>query len=346
MIWLSWRQFRAQTLTALGLLAVLVIGLVVLGLQMRHSWNVDVVGCEALDNCGRVQAHFRDQYQTPVSLLSLLLLVVPAILGAFWGAPLIARELETGTHRLAWTQSVTRTRWLAAKLGVVLLTGVVVAAAFALLLTWASDPFDDLAGTRFGALNFGSRNVVPIGYAVFALVLGVTIGLLVKRTLAAMAITIAAFIVVQIAMPFFIRPHLMPPVEESVAVNRASLARADGFGLVGEPPLNPDAPIPAGTTMQVDGYEIPGAWVLPAVLTVLDASDDPADPNMLDECFRRQGGPAAAGDCLATKNLHFNVSYHPGSRYWPFQGIELAIFTVLAAVLAGFCFRRIPRVVG
>src|SRR4029453_19308496 len=165
-----------------------------------------------------------------------------------------------------------------------------------------------------------SRNVVPIGYAVFALVLGVTIGLLVKRTLAAMAITIAAFIVIQIAMPFFIRPHLMPPVTESVAVNRESLAHADGFGLVGEPPLSPDAPIPAGTTMQVDGYEIPGAGVLPPVLRVLHGGDH-----------------GAAGDCLATKNLHFNVSYHPGSRYWPFQGIELSIFTVVAAVLAGFC---------
>jgi len=53
--------------------------------------------------------------------LGLVVLVVPALIGVFWGAPLIARELETGTFRLAWTQSVTRTRWLAVKLGVVVL---------------------------------------------------------------------------------------------------------------------------------------------------------------------------------------------------------------------------------
>ena len=42
---------------------------------------------------------------------------MPALIGAFWGAPLITREFEAGTFRLAWNQSVTRARWLAIKLG-------------------------------------------------------------------------------------------------------------------------------------------------------------------------------------------------------------------------------------
>ena len=60
-------------------------------------------------------------------LLGPLMLAVPALLGIFWGAPLVARELETGTYRLAWTQSVTRTRWLAVKVALVGLASVAVA---------------------------------------------------------------------------------------------------------------------------------------------------------------------------------------------------------------------------
>ena len=53
-----------------------------------------------------------------VALITLVL-VVPALIGMFWGAPLIAHELETGTFRLAWTQSVSRRRWLLVKMGLV-----------------------------------------------------------------------------------------------------------------------------------------------------------------------------------------------------------------------------------
>jgi len=40
--------------------------------------------------------------------LDFLVLAVPLLIGMFWGAPLISREFEAGTFRLAWTQGVTR----------------------------------------------------------------------------------------------------------------------------------------------------------------------------------------------------------------------------------------------
>jgi len=64
-----------------------------------------------------------------------IILVVPALLGIFWGAPLVANELETGTYRLAWTQSVTRKRWLAAKLGLVGLWSMAVAGLLSFIVT-------------------------------------------------------------------------------------------------------------------------------------------------------------------------------------------------------------------
>ena len=73
------------------------------------------------------------------------MLVLPALIGLFWGAPLIARELEAGTHRLVWNQSVTRTRWLAVKLGLLGLAAIAAAGLGSLAVDWWSDPLDKAA---------------------------------------------------------------------------------------------------------------------------------------------------------------------------------------------------------
>ena len=70
-----------------------------------------------------------------------LLQVTPVLIGIFTGAPLLARELESGTFRFAWTQGAGRTRWVLVKL--VLLAAAVTgaAAAFSLLFSWWYQPF-------------------------------------------------------------------------------------------------------------------------------------------------------------------------------------------------------------
>jgi hypothetical protein len=96
----------------------------------------------------------------------------------------------TTTDRLVWNQSVTRTRWLAVKLTLLTLISMTVTGLYSLLLTWSASRPDQLIGERFGALTLASRNVAPIGYAAFAFVFGTVIGLLVRRTLPAMALTL------------------------------------------------------------------------------------------------------------------------------------------------------------
>jgi hypothetical protein len=71
----------------------------------------------------------------------------PAVIGIFWGAPLIARELETGTFRLAWTQSITRTRWLAVKLALTGLVAMAVTEALGLMYGWWAAPIAQAAGS-------------------------------------------------------------------------------------------------------------------------------------------------------------------------------------------------------
>ena len=168
-------------------------------------------------------------------------LLAPAVIGIFWGAPLVARELEAGTHRLVWNQSVTRTRWLATKLGPDRAAAMVVAGVLSLLLSWWAGPIDDaqIAGrrrrrivgaSRIGPPLFISRGIAPIGYFLFAFALGVLAGTLIRRTVAAMAVTAVVFTLVQLAVPQFVRAHLNPVVT-TTTVTPDNLG---GFMLSGE----------------------------------------------------------------------------------------------------------------
>ena len=110
----------------------------------------------------------------------------------FWGAPLVARELESGTYRLAWTQSVTRRRWLSTRVALVGVAALAVAGVASWLVSWWFAPLDAVNMNRFDPGIFTARGIVAIGYAAFAFALGVAAGALTRRTLPAMAATLLA----------------------------------------------------------------------------------------------------------------------------------------------------------
>lgn len=329
MIWLTWRQFRGQALTAAAALAALTVSLVAIGLALRHSYDIHIVGCEATGSCDAGMNQLERQYLDLLQLSGVVVLGVPAIIGTFWGAPLISREFEHGTHRLVWNQSVTRTRWLAVKLGVIGLAAMALAGILSLLVTWAASPFDALAGGRFTAVNFAARNIVPPGYAIFAFVLGTVVGLFVRRLLPAMAITLAVFTAVQVLVPTAVRVHLLPPVTDTVAFS-ANVMRGGGAGLQLR-----------GGTVWITDYTVPGAWAISQTSELLTATGESIGRDRLQGCMRGAFDKDMA--CLTAMDLHFTSSYHPGSRYWPFQWIELAGFLGLSALLAGLGFWRIRR---
>jgi hypothetical protein len=161
MMWLTWRQHRAQVLGTVGL--VLLVGMVMLAL-------------------GRDAAAY-------LSWLP----VVPLLAGIFWGAPLLARELETGTHRLAWTQSVPRSRWLLAKVGWLGLAVTVTGLTLGLMTTaWLAAS----GGDRFAnSTYFGATGVAVGAWWLFSFLLGASAGGVVRRLLPAMVVTVAVFLV-------------------------------------------------------------------------------------------------------------------------------------------------------
>ncbi len=312
MIRLSWLQFRAQAVTAA---AALTAAAVILAATSPHRG---------------VNAGFSHWlYMAGIVVLYL----TPAMIGLFWGAPLISHELETGTYRLAWTQSVSRTRWLAVKLGLAALASMATAGLLSLMVTWWSGPIDQdnvFRNNRLSALPFGARDLTPVGYAALALALGVTVGLLLRRTVPAIAVTLVVFAAVQLAVPSGVRPHLFTPVR---AVSALSISDITDVG--------DNWP---GTSLFVGAKaDIPGAWVYsnqvttPGGSTFLGPEPQPCQP------LGKDGSSGACNAALARLHLRQVVTYQPASRYWAFQCAETGLYLVLALLLAGFCLWRVGR---
>jgi ABC-2 family transporter protein len=343
MIWLTWRQFRAQALTAVALLAATASYLVITGQQMHRAYAADLASCTLLNDCDSSLNQFQQNYSPAFHLSELLVMVVPALIGMFWGAPLIGRELETGTHEFVWNQSVTRTHWLTVKLSIVGLASVATAAIFSYLLTWWAGPLDSIAGDRFTAITFATRDIAPMGYAVFAFALGTTAGLLLRRVVPAMALTLAVFIGIQILVPTLVRPNLLHSTTVTFTINRTTASQISEIDMNG-----------GGAEIHMGPWPVPkGAWVISAP-PITDSAGRVVAAHDHPNCFptpgagastTKSGGPdlAQIAVCLAGYDLHESLTYQPAGHYWPLQWYETAMFLALASLLSGFCFWWIRR---
>lgn len=324
MTWLTWRQFRIPALSVFAGLAVIGVILAITGPQL----------------VGRTDYSDQDTLFGG-TILAIYLLV--AVTGVFWGVPLVTRELETGTHSLVWNQTVTRRRWLTTKLGVGVLAAMVAAALLSTAVTWWASPIDALTSqeTNSEALNrmspavFAARGIAPIGYAAFAFVLGVATGIVLRRTVAAMAVTLAVFAAVMFAVPFLVRPYILPPLEETVTLTASNISgiRGDDQGVIG---LIVDNPA--------------GAWVVGNETVDPNGAVVSPLPSSVGDCLPRPGSqpppnPGGVMGCvanaLAAGNYKQLVTYQPGYRFWPLQWLELGFFLALSTLLTWFCFRRL-----
>jgi ABC-2 family transporter protein len=347
MIRLSWRQFRMQAAVAFGVLIALAVVLAATRPHLAHLYDVFAkaqAACVSSGNCRDVGIKI-GTLDRLLELVGTGLVAVPALVGAFWGAPLIAREFESGTHRLAWTQSVTRTRWLAAKLTVVGLGSVAVSGLLSLMVTWWSTPVDSVRTNRFGAGMFGERNVAPLGYAAFGFALGIVAGLLIRRTLPAMATTLAAFLAVRIVFTLFVRQQLISPVHKALPLDAGSM----GFGSTnsGPPTLMPNPPNLPNTwiysTHIVDsaGHGLTAQFVNATCPSLgIPTGGPPPGSGGRIRVVVPAGVHSALEDCVTklSATYHEVVTYQPANRYWTLQWYETAIYLAAALVLAGFSF--------
>jgi ABC-type transport system involved in multi-copper enzyme maturation permease subunit len=337
MIWLTYRQFRTQAIVGAVTLVAAAIALTINGRMIANLWTDSGAGsCPATGDC-QAMTTFNHATNNGITITlfvlgTALLYLVPPLAGVFWGAPLVAREMETGTHRLVWNQSVTRDRWLAAKLGILCTATMAFAGILSLFVWWSSYRIDENVLTRLTPTLFGARGIVPIGYAAFAFVLGVAAGILIRRTVPAMAVTLATYIAAIGAMTLWGRAHLLPAKHLTLPLNLST-----DNGALQEFSINQ-----SGHDMRiVMDPGIKGAWVLQNQ-TIDRAGHVFTGPADMTQCGR-DNGPKSCFAWVNTLGLRQSVTYQPSGRFWALQWAETGVFLVLAALLVALGFWLLRR---
>jgi ABC-type transport system involved in multi-copper enzyme maturation permease subunit len=318
MIWLTWRQYRRQAFFTLAVLGVLAAIMIPTGLAMHAKYESSgLAACRAalgtasmitrtgsVADCESLSHQFQQQFGGMV-FVAVLFVILPVLVGVFFGAPLIAREVEQGTHRLVWTQGVSRLHWALVKFGLVGSITAVLAVGYALGVSWWFDPLVSATG-RLGYFAFDVQGVVPVAYTLFALALGIFAGTYWTKVLPAMGISLVGYAVVRVAIEVFARPRYLP-------------AQALTFA--------PDSSQTPNTAA--------GDWVMNQ--GVRNAAGDLVLPDaQIGPC-----GPEGCGNGGAGPGAYNWMEYQPGDRFWTFQGIETGVFALLTAALVFFAIRRV-----
>ncbi|WP_037261069.1 ABC transporter permease subunit [Kibdelosporangium aridum] len=282
MIWVTWRQQRLQIFAVVGIVAALSLVLVYLRSQA-------------------VNGALSDTNQLIVSYILLLLVVLPVLLGMFFGAPLFAREIEQGTHVFALTQSVSRTRWLITKAAMACGSLAVAMFVLGVVAAWAFEPMKSTMQTRLETGQFEAQGVVVGGYAILAFAVGATAGLVLRNTLAAMVVTLIMYGAVLLTLGQSVRENYAEPSYFEAPVNQVASQA--------EP----------GRSWQVDyGFVDATGKQFPLLSTRYCA----AEPNVR-ACFDR---------------MNFVASYskaHLPNQFWRFQFTELGLVLALSALVLG-----------
>ena len=319
MVWVTWRQHRAALAGVAILLGALAVYLWLAGLQIHHAYATDCHPGGSL----ACSINFSGRYGTTGILVSVFLQAVPVLIGAFAGAPVLARELETGTYRFAWTQGIGRWRWTLAKL--VLLAAVVTAAAgaFSVLYSWYNQPFFASGyAIPFSTRVFDLGEVAFAAWTLAAFSIGALAGMLIRRVVPAIAATLAAYAGLAAVTALYLRQHYMTPLLTS----------------------NPNLPGSAWSVSQ--WYTKGGKFAFPAQGGQLVRAVKQFCAGGITFNGRRAAGAfnGSPAQCLSRHGYTQWTSYQPASRFWAFQWIEggwlLALSVLLIAATVWLVRRR------
>jgi ABC-type transport system involved in multi-copper enzyme maturation permease subunit len=311
--WVTWRQHR---LALAGVVVVLGgVGLFMLfnGLAMRHAYtSLGLNTCGRLDGpiCQSQLSIFQQDYSSWGDHLPHLLTFLPGLIGVFVGAPLVARELESGTFRFAWTQGRSRVQWLVTKLVLLGVALGVLTLAFSALFTWWYAPLDAISGrmTTYGAYEVSG--LIFTGRTLFGFTLGALLGVVIRRTVPAMAATGAAWLAVVLSSLIYLRPLIRQPI---TAIGALAKGANSGSGSV---PVNAD---------------VVSHWIQDA------AGNHISDQQLFGQATATNGGLPSPQQYHAYLTQHHYsqwVSYRPNDWFWHFQILEASSYAILAVLLA------------
>jgi hypothetical protein len=332
MIWLTWRRHRPALFVMGGALIAIAVWMVVVG----HSFEVasrtrGPNGCFGnLVFCNGV-SHGWFSFQNQAGYLDVFLFMVPCVLGIVLGAPLVAGELQSHTNRLAWTQSISRSRWLVIKWSVVGLSAIALAALLQVVAQWWSGHVlvnfletSSVPGTdRIAPRLFGITGIVPIAYTLFAFALAVALGAIFRRTLWAVVGTIIGYAASAVLLVFNIRPYrLFSPV------------------------FVPQLTGPNGTSVAFMPQTVLSrpAWSLGFGFRLFPGVVSPYSANEIAQrCQDRNYNYAPYLRCLASHHVQMGSFYQGANRYWPLQWSEAGIYLAATLVLFGLTLWAVRR---
>jgi hypothetical protein len=314
MAWITWRQHRLAVAGVVAVLGAASVYLYITGEQLRHQGFISY-------GAGPV-----------LSITAVLFQAIPPLIGAFVGAPVLARELETGTFRFTWTQGFGRARWTVATLAPLALAVTVAAAAFGFVFSWSYGPQIDGNPilSPLAATTFDLHEVALAGWTLVAFAIGTVAGIGIRRVVPAMFATLVAWSGLAVLTGAFLRRHYEAPLVTS------NFTLPDGAWIESQRWAQAGQPVSLSTVDQV--LRKIGAMVAaPGHLGQLPAAGSQSAP-----------APGPGSVSPAQYLLHHGITqlttYQPASRLWPFQWIEggwlLALSLLLMAAAVWLVRRR------
>jgi len=326
-----WRQHRIALAGVAVLLGALAVWLWIAGSSVHHDYAA-VAACHPASSpgCQDLASAFNGTWNV-MSYWAIFLQLLPALIGAFAGAPVLARELETGTFRFAWTQGFERWRWALAKLTALAVVLAAATFAFSVLLSWCYQPYLGASNQDLGIYGnsplvtvFSLREVAFPAWTVAAFAIGALAGMLIRRVVPAIVTALAVYAGLAIAAAAFLREHYLTPLVTS------------------------DSNVPGTTWITGQWWTKDGRFAF--------AGDPPA--SLINQCSFPQspagkgggvaggGGPSSVNpfaQCLAPHGYAQWNSFQPASRFWPFQWIEGGWLLLLAALLIAVTLWLVQR---
>jgi hypothetical protein len=311
--WVSWRQYRIALISAVVFLGVLAVYLLVMGLKIRSAY-ASVASCHPANStaCLDVSSLFSNAYYLTGEITAALLQVVPVLVGVFAGAPILARELDSGTSRFAWTQGAGRIRWTIARLALPAVTVTAATAAFSQLFGWFYYPF--FAGGLDGPLApqfFDLTGVAFAAWTLAAFAIGALAGVLIRRAVPAMVASMAAWAGLLAATLLFLRRHYEAPL----------ITKSGG------PPGSGTSP-----------WVISQWWTGPngkpvSYSTIMQLAQQPS--LLHGPTHHVKGGPGGGSIFQGLFQHGYTewASYQPADRFWTFQWIEGGWLVALSLLL-------------
>ena len=324
MAWVTWRQHRMALAGVAALLGAGAVYLLIMGLAIHHSYAA-VTACHPASSgaCGNLLGNFLTAYWTGAQITSVVLQLVPVLIGAFVGAPVLARELETGTFRFIWTQGFGRARWAAVKLTLLAVAVTACAEAFSLLYSWYIRPF--LAAGQQSSLAgeiFDLKGVAFAAWTLAAFAIGALAGMLIRRVVPAIVATLAVYAGMAFTTTLYLRQHYLAPLVTNAP---------------GGPPGNGAQSLPVSQWYTGANGKPVGQNVITHVLQGYQPLTTRISPTTSQTNVDPQ-------QYLAQHGYTLWMSYQPASRFWPFQWIEggwlLALSLILIAVTIWLVRRR------